>query len=231
MNTTSFESSTTNDSESFQRRQQMHTGKDDSGYKSLEAAAVSPTGRNPISFAIDECCDEGSSSRCQSNEAQQHFSTRSRSRTASGRRRDFGKIKLNDRYNNVITSCSSFELDTTDSNHLSGDSFDDTCLPGASHKSSAFLRFFQSNSRRGWRHQAQRRRDYSVDAQTDALYKEFLRYDPQLEGRRKHVSRRSCSNPTLLTNMAKAVEDEWEEGRISAMTSLSQSSQDIISTC
>lgn len=204
--TTSFESSTTNESDSHSRRHHRLAPKDDSGYKSTEANVGSPDQGSPtsvhsavpqtsISFAID-CVDNKAPDKISPSIQ----SVRKQDRTASRRRRDFQSRGAGPNNHNIITSCSSIELDTTDSNHLSGDSFDEN---GASSKYNVFYKFFHSNSRFG-RHR-QPKRDYSVDEKTDALFKEFTRYDPSYENASQMQSpgrprySRSSSSPLINT--------------------------------
>lgn len=200
--TTSFESSTTNDSDSHGKRHQKLSLKDDSGYKSTDTPTAPPEQNHiyagvpsSISFAIDKENDVRTNARTSA----EHSIARNVGgpRTASKKRRDFQSRGLAINERNVITSCSSFELDTTDSNPISGDSFDET---GATTKYNIFFKFFHSHSRYGRRRQP--KRDYSVDEKTDALFREFTRYDPSFETMSSSMANRprynrSSSSPLI----------------------------------
>lgn len=206
--TTSFESSTTNESDSFIKRNQILSLKDDSGHKNTETPLTLPEAvsahsfldiPSSISFTIDNMNEGVSVVRTPVTPAL------SRSiggvRTASKKRRDFQSRGLEMNARNIITSCSSFELDTTDSNpQISGDSFDET---GASAKYNIFFKFFHSHTRYGRRRQP--KRDYSVDEKTDALFREFTRYDPSFDNLSSAVANRprynrSSSSPLINTH-------------------------------
>ena len=108
-----------------------------------------------------------------------HFERRS-AKTASRKRRDYKKERRAPQPHPVYDA----ETDSR-SDHLSGDSFEET---HHAPKLSVFSRFIRSQSREHrhnnhHHHQQQQQlaRDYSIDQKTDAIFHEFLRFDPALE--------------------------------------------------
>lgn len=197
--TTSFESSTTNEltdsSESSAKRLQMRQNKDDSGYKSIE---------NQQQTSLTRGASQGKEQTSPEEEQSSAIVSTHYSRTVSKRRRDFQNRHFVPP--NLITSCSSFELETTDSNPYMSDSFDEPGSANVTNRYSVFFRMFHTNSRYGKRRQ-HIPRDYSVDEKTDALFREFTRYDPQFERRRPQQYSRSCSNPSI--SYFDNSRDEW----------------------
>ena len=198
--TTSIDSTTTNESDSYYKRQILRDAKDDSGYKSIEqnpVRLVSPSTAapsiiiSPTSGALDSPGDETGGatgySPSHSEVLLSHYS-----RTASSRRRDFqtrssGEQQQQQLSPNIQASYSSFELESTDSNNMA------SCesIAEKSDAGKSFLKVFQSSSGKKY----SPKRDYSVDEKTDAIFKEFARYDPKYD---ENVSAsRSRSTPSM----------------------------------
>lgn len=189
MTTTSFESSTT-DSDSHCRRQKMIHNKDDSGYKSTE-------------IPQEELMMNSASSNLLPSPTELPLI---RSRTASKKRRDFqsrnsGVDSLTVNRPNVVTSCSSIELDTTDHNNASEGSYDERVVSKGS-RYKVFHRIFNTKFTR----RRQAGRDYSVDEKTDAIFREFSRHDPNLETPTSHGHSRSNSSPAISFDMSRTHE-------------------------
>ena len=217
--TTSFESTTTNTSNSTNeaaphRLQQM---RGDSGYKSLETQNTLPStpprsGKKSIHFALEpEVGDSptamtpspdegaqrdlpGSSGGDRPSGAAGHKSDlprnhmmgqfeRNRAKTASKKRRDFGRER---QVVQVYDSVCEGETDSR-SDAPSGDSFDEGQPPG---KLSMFTKFFRSHSRERKPHPSTLARDWSIDERTNAIFREFTRYDPKLDPKSKYAVRR-----------------------------------------
>ena len=172
--TTSFESSTT-DSDSHSRRQRRLSFKGDSGYKSAETQQFhySPA-RNSIAFALDE---ENVESTSQTNLPANHNLPQ---RTASRKRRDFQSrnLAVQRQTTDSITSCSSYEQDTTDSNPPPANSIAEANMSGS--KLNIFNKLFRYSK---YSRRRQNQRDFSIDEKSDMLFREFIRYDPSLDER------------------------------------------------
>ena len=112
-----------------------------------------------------------------------HFERRS-AKTASRKRRDYKKERRTTQPHSLYDA----ETDSR-SDHLSGDSFEDS---HQAPKLSVFSRFIRSQSREHRHHnqnnhhhcQQQLARDFSIDHKTDAIFNEFLRFDPALESKK-----------------------------------------------
>ena len=191
--TTSFESTTTTDSTSDSQGHRLQQMRDDSGYKSLETQQSSQHSTLDIQGLDDPPYPSGPpAEQCRRAPSQKAargpvagFDRRS-GKTASKKRRDFGKERQ------LMRVCDA-EPDSR-SDQPSGDSFDDPAWLAA-RKHSVFSRFLKSrsaDSRRG-----AMARDYSVDEKTDAVFNEFLRYDPAFEQRRttKQPQQQSQQHP------------------------------------
>ena len=205
--TTSFESTTDNtDSTGDSQIHRLQQMRGDSGYKSLETqqsqqqAQLTPPRslKKQIHFALDhESIDKDGSksvSKIFSNEPvytrhsveapetyrkrncrKAHFERRS-GKTASKKRREYRAERQVVQY--VRESTNEPETDSR-SDQPSGDSFDETQSQSPK-KQSLFSRFLRRHSTDGNKRQTLAR-DYSVDEKTDALFNEFVRYDPSLD--------------------------------------------------
>lgn len=207
--TTSFDSTTTNGSsaDSSYKRQLLKEAKDDSGYKSLECNTKpppSPTTRIVITPSME--AGDGT------EESVDPFSEMIPShhyKSASSRRRDFqtrsvGELPIL----TIQTSHSSYELEPGESNATSSDSIPNQSEPG---KYNGFLRVFQTGF---WHSKQKQKRDYGVDEKTDALFKEFTRYDPKYD----MASSRSKSSPSIKLDGSRAYKSfedcsgSWNDG-------------------
>ncbi len=187
--TTSFESTTDNtDSTGENNTHRLQMMKGDSGYKSLETQQTLPPNTPPrersdkkqIQFHLDP--DQGVSADltpspedpAQYRQSPSGASTESPSRSGSQKKTTFerrnGKTASKKRREYSRERQVGLETDSK-SDQFSGDSFDEGQTPG---KFSLFTRFFKSYHEK----RAPVARDYSIDEKTNAIYHEFMRYDP-----------------------------------------------------
>lgn len=201
--TTSIDSTTTNDSsaDSYTKRQIMRENKDDSGYKSLEQRIpASPTPCIVISSTMETPAALNDRLASPSALVPSHYT-----RPIASRRQTFQAWSIKDRPSlNIRTSFSSFELETTDSNMASCESTEDRLESG---KPGAFLSVYPSGSSR----RQMMQRDYSVDEKTDAIFKEFARYDPKYDVTSTIRSRSTPSMRMEALSNSKALESSYED--------------------
>ena len=99
-----------------------------------------------------------------------HFDRKS-ARTASKKRREYSRERQAGHVHESVGG----EVETDSrSDHLSGDSFDESHKSG---KVSVFTRFFKSQCHK----KGPVLRDYSIDEKTNAIFHEFVRHDPYLD--------------------------------------------------
>lgn len=144
--TTSFESSTTNDSDS-----KLHTFPSTCtttlglAFDSLNIETLSET---PTAYAL---------------------------KTAARKRQDFQNCHRRPQGN----SWQSVEYSTTDSNCASSQPFDGNPANSKRLKQGVFFKLLNANFSRS--KSRENKRDYSIDEKTDAVFREFMRYDPVLD--------------------------------------------------
>ena len=202
LTTTSFESTTDNtDSTGEVNVHRLQKMRGDSGYKSLEtqqsqqqsggSATPPKPQKKQIHFALDQeslDCDDDDpigtasapasferhslrvSDGRRSSRSKLHFDRRT-GKTASRKRREY---RADRQIIHVYSSILDQETDSARSDQPSGDSFEEQ---KPSRKFSLF-RLLRGGSKESKRSLS---RDYSVDEKTDALFHEFMRYDPTMD--------------------------------------------------
>ena len=229
MTTTSFESTTDNtDSTGEGNSHRLQQMRGDSGYKSLEAQQSSSGGplgkplKKQIHFVLDhETSTEREGHRLSptpspedpSNQStghselfppgdnlsakrsvkssKTHFERRN-GKTASKKRREYRSER---QVIQVYESVNEPETDSRSDHGPSGDSFDES-----PRKLSLFSRFLKSHSKESKR-SPPIIRDFSMDEQTNALFNEFVRYDPTMDHKQPLAVRRTSTRIRNLNRL------------------------------
>ena len=226
--TTSFESTGTTDNtdstgDSASHKLQQMRG--DSGYKSLETQQSTnaenqqtsiPTGssaKRHIHFALTEQTQKQSprSSSLPETHAptrhhysRSHYFDRRAVKSASKKRREFRSEKQNIKVQECVREAES----DSRSDQPSGDSFEE-----APRKFSIFAKVGRSRSDQSPR-RGNLSRDYSVDEKTDALFNEFLRFDPGMERLGGHSSSPKSHKGKLVRKNSEAIESTRVKQRL-----------------
>lgn len=210
--TTSFESTTTNEltdssADSHSRRYYLRQ-KDDSGYKSIETQGGLKVNEMTSNSVIPNVMPLNSPSSKSENALPMR-----NAKTASSRRKEFLTQYTSKREQRVMMSQSSFELDTTDTNHCSDESFDNQIPPATRATKYNILRLLHPVSLFG-RNKQGLQRDFSVDQRSDALFREFTRYDPRYDEVSLECSRGMASDAAEEQNRSAFTDESiYGDGR------------------
>ncbi|CAC5411341.1 unnamed protein product [Mytilus coruscus] len=194
---TSFDSTTDNtDSTNETQSSRLMQMKADSGYKSLETQHPPPpngavkrnhsAGEVEPYYIYDDAFRRFSLSSQEAGPSGEQFLSRGtffdrrNGKTASKKRREYSRER---QIVQIYESINEPESDSK-SDQPSGDSFEENKMPN---KKSVFSRFFKSH-RDNKDCPLSANRDYSIDEQTNKIFQEFLRYDPQLEPKCAYAS-------------------------------------------
>ncbi|XP_052090387.1 uncharacterized protein LOC127727033 isoform X2 [Mytilus californianus] len=194
---TSFDSTTDNtDSNNETQSNRLMQMKADSGYKSLETQHPPPpngavkrnhsAGEVEPYYIYDDAFRRFSLSSQEAGPSGEQYLSRGtffdrrNGKTASKKRREYSRER---QIVQIYESINEPESDSK-SDQPSGDSFEENKMPN---KKSVFSRFFKSH-RDNKDGPFSANRDYSIDEQTNKIFQEFLRYDPQLEPKCAYAS-------------------------------------------